>query len=317
MDNTTIFSGPGKIYYNTHGLFPNGEQGQIAMRVESDTDEVGAALQGRVDETQANALVKITTDPFDNWGLLSTLFPAGVTTPAIGSRFCAGSAATVIWAADGRKFTIENSFVSKHPDLHLGVGRPLFRGLEITGCVNQNTELGGASCLYAVATGASDPGGAFTLADFVRGAWTGAWGTVAGFGGDGSSTLQAEDEWVVSVAAKYKPLAVQKLTRAFELSSVAVMAKVRPVGPTQANIDAALNLQASSGGRILGSRLGASGADLVLTGPGGKTVTVKNAALKTVGYDFGGHKLANGEIAFVTGMTFTAGVIQPLISFSA
>jgi hypothetical protein len=318
MNAATIFSGPGKIYYNSVALFANGEQGEIRMAVAAETDEVASALAGHVDETQANVLVRITTDPVDNWGSLGTLFPAGVTTPAIGTRFGASNTAAKIWTADQRLFTIENAFVSRHPALHLGVGQPLYRGLEITGLIANNTELGSAGSLYAIATGAADPGGQFTLSDFIRGAWTGAWGSGAGptgFGGDGGAAMQAEDEWVVQVAAKYKPLAVQKLVRAYELSSVAVMCKVRPVGPTQANIDAALLLQQSRG---LGARLGASGqGSLILTGPSGKTVTIYNAALKTVGYDFGGNKLANDEVAFVTGATFSGGAIQPLIAFSA
>lgn len=315
MNNSLIYSGPGKLFSGSSSIFANGEQGEVKMAVEQETDPVASALVGRIDETVGNNLIKITTDPFDNWGALALLYPSTIKTPSIGTRFASANTAWKIWTADGRLFTIPNAFVSKHPEIHLGVGTPLFRGLEVTGVVKNATEMGDTGSFYVLASAQADPGGAFTLSDFIRGPWTGAWGTVAGFGGDAGAALQAEDEWVISFDVKYKPLAVQKLVRSFELSSVAVMVKLRPVGPTQQNIDDALGIQNS--GRLLGSRVGASGSTLILTGPGSKTITIYNANLVRSGYDFGGAKLGNGEIAFVTGSTFSAGAYQPLIAFSA
>ena len=149
----------------------------------------------------------------------------------------------------------------------------------------------------------SDPGGTFVMSDFVRGAWTGAWGAVTGF-----TAIEAEDEWTIEVNAKYSPLKVQGLTRAMKLDSVQFMAKVRPYGPTHTQILGIV------GGHTAGQRLGS--ADLVLTGPSSKTITLKNVGLRGAGFEFGGTRLGTGEIGFVTGATFTAGAPDPLLIFS-
>ncbi len=113
--------------------------------------------------------------------------------------------------------------------------------------------------LYTITeSAAGDPGGQMTMADFVLwGEWTGAYGAVAGFGGDGGSAIEAEDDWTISTQVKLSPLPVQKLTRAFKLDSVEFMAKVRPYGPTHTNIDAAIGL---NNGRLLGSRFASGSA---------------------------------------------------------
>ncbi len=93
------------------------------------------------------------------------------------------------------------------------------------------------------------------------------------------------------------------------------MAKVRPYGPTHTQIDAAIGVNA---GRTLGSQLAnaTTAADLVLSGPNSKTITLKNADVVGAGFEFGGTKLGTGEIGFVTTMQFTAGAPQPLLVFS-
>jgi hypothetical protein len=160
---------------------------------------------------------------------------------------------------------------------------------------------------------ASDPGGVFTLADFVRGKWTAAWGTLAGFGGDGGSALEAEDGWQLVPDIKYSPRTVQKVTRHMVLDSVSFMLKGRPVGPTQTQIAAAVL------GHTAGSRFGAgtNAADVVLTGPSSKTITLKQAEIRGAGFEFGGTKLGNGEVGFVISQTFTSGAANPMLVFSA
>jgi hypothetical protein len=90
--------------------------------------------------------------------------------------------------------------------------------------------------------------------------------------------------------------------------SAAFMVRVRPVGPTHTQIVG----QAKA--HTLGVKLGSY--DLVLTGPGGKLITLKNAGVRGAGFEFGGSTLGTGEVGFVNSMTFTAGVPQPLIIFA-
>ncbi|MDB6108329.1 MAG: hypothetical protein JWR69_79 [Pedosphaera sp.] len=312
----SIYAGPGKIFTATKALWPEGENGMLKYDVEQERNDVSSSNHGRITATGGDVTTKVSLTPFDNWGALSVLYPTIIKTPAIGSRaHGAADVPATIWTPDGRKYLLPRVAVTKHPELHLGVGKALYGPCEFTGLIATAKNVGDVAAFHTITeSAAADPGGVMTMADFIREAWTGVWGTVAGFGGDGGSAIQAEEEWVISVNAKYSALKVQKLTRSMKLDSVEIMAKLRPVGPTHTQIDAALAIQA---GRLLGQRFSTAATDLVLTSASAKTITLKNADIVGAGFEFGGTKLGTGEIGFVTGITFTAGVVQPLIVFSA
>lgn len=322
----SYYTGPGKVYFNSVGLQANGVAGAIAAVINEKTSEAANAMFGRVGETLDDVTGEITLTPFDNWGLLRTLFPAylgvtcGVSAGAlvIGTRpHGAANAATKIWTPDGRLYNFVRTAITQHPNLKLGSGEPLFGPIKITALGDVTKNPGDASFLLAsnaiTESAGADPGGAFTMDDFIRGKWTGAWGTLAGFGGDAGSALEAEDGWELVTDVKYSARTVGRVTRHMVLDSVAFMVKARIVGPTQTQIAGAL-LAHTSGERLAA---GTNGADLVLTGPGSKTITLKECEIRGAGFEFGGSKLGNGEIGFVTRMTFTAGAADPLLVFSA
>lgn len=319
MAEKTIYSGPGKVYFNSIGLFPEGINGPIKLALNETTVPIGASMFGRVSEQVSDQTVDLTFVPFDNWGSLRTLFPAylGVTVGAsagalvIGTRpHTAANVATKVWTPDGRLYNIVRSALVGHPTLHLGIGKALFSEARILGVGDGVTPVAMGASGFLIAgnaiteSGGADPGGNFTMSDFIRGAWTGVWGAVTGF-----DAVEAEDEWTIECSVSYSPLTVQGRTRGMKLDSVSFMARVRPFGPTQTQILA--NLGAHTHGQRLGS------ADLVLTGPSSKTITLKNAEIKGAGFEFGGTQLGNGEIGFVNEMTFNTGAAQPLLVFSA
>lgn len=322
-----LYTGPGKVYFGAKALWPQGEAGQITANVNQQADKVAAAMHGRVSATQGDGTATISLTPFDNWGALPVLFPAflgvkvGATAAAlsIGTRAHdvagGGDTPAKIWTNDGRLYTFPAAAITKHPDLHLGVDKPLYGPIELTAIGAAAKLMGDAGFLYALASAQADPGGQMTLADFVRGRWTGVYEVLAGFGGDGGAVMEAEEEWTITSDVKYQAVSVQKQTRAMWLTSVEFMVKCRPYGPTQAQIDAAIAL---NNGRVLGSRFASGSAvDLVLTGPGAKTITLKNADAVGAGFEFGGSKLGNGEVGFINSMTFAGGVPASLIEFSA
>ena len=327
---TYFYSGPGKVTINGVGLQAQGENGQIVATINEPTTPVAMAMSGRIGETFDDQNAKIVTTPFDNWGLLPTLYPTflGITTLggtnaaalAIGTRpHGATNVHAKIFTADLRLYDFVRCAITKHPDLKLGVGEPLFGSCEITALGDLSLNPGGANFLMTAnaitESGATDPGGVFTTADFIRSAWTGVWGTAAGFGGDGGALLQAEDFWTISVNAKYSPLKVQRVTRHMKLDSVEIMAKARLVGPSHSNVMAALGTH--SMGSLFGS--GVNAAALALTNTAsGKTITIPQCEIHGAGFEFGGTKLGTGEIGFVNKMTFNgSGVSQPLMIFSA
>ena len=326
--SATIYAGPGKLYLNAVAIQAEGTNGQITAKTVQTADPVGNALFGRVGYLQGDTIETIDLTPFDNWGILKTLFPAflgvtcGLQTGAmvIGTRphnpAGAADAAAKIWTPDGRLYTFPHAAITKHPDIHLGANKPMFGPMQLTNIQATGIAMGTAGAFHTVTeTGATDPGGAFVTSDIERGAWYGAWGTVAGFGGDGGAALEAEDGFTITSSIKYSPLKVQGLTRAYKLDEVYFMVKCRPYGPTHTEITTMTGINS---GRVLGNYLpSTNAASLVLTGPNGKTVTMPNADLVGAGFDFGGTKLGSDEIGFISGMTFTTGAAQPLLQFSA
>ena len=323
-----IYAGPGKFYFNSVSFQANGTNGQIVAKTVQDADPAAVSMFGRIGYLQGNVVETIDLTPFENWGLLKTIFPAflgvscGTQTGAqiIGTQPHNPAGASdmpgVIYTPDGRLYTFPRCAITKHPNINLGANKPLFGSMQFTNILASAKTLGASGAFHSVTeTAGADPGGAFITSDFDRGAWYGAWGTVAGFGGDGGSPLEAEDGFTITTVVKYSPLPVQKLVRAYKLDEVYFMCKGRLYGPTHTQVTAATGISA---GRTLGEFIPTTNAaDLILTGPNSKTVTLKNADVVGAGFDFGGTKLGTDEVGFVSGMTFTTGAPQPLLVFSA
>jgi hypothetical protein len=328
----TFYTGPAKTYLgvNSVALQASGAQGQAKVTINTKTADAGAAIFGKIAEVVTDVTADIDVTPFGSWHLLPTLFPSylGVTTASgtgnaagalvIGTRpHGAANQPCKLYTPDGRLYNFVRAAITGHPTLTLSAKANLFGATKIT-ALGDSTLLAGASSFLLTASaitesGATDPGDAFGLTDFVQGRWSAAWGTLAGFGGDGGAAMEAEDGFQIVPDIKYHPVDVQGLTRHYVLDSVSFMVKFRPVGPTQSQIAAALLAY------TLGLRLGASAnaATLLLTGPNSKTISLINSDIKGAGFEFGGTKLGNGEIGFVPGMTFTIGAPQPILVFSA
>jgi hypothetical protein len=314
----TIYAGPAKVYRDATGYFPEGENGQVDFSVDQEKLPVSTALHGQVKVQQGDCTGKISFTPADNWGLLPKLYPpylgasvgatAGVL--AIGTKLVSGAAlkSTTVWVpGDTRSYTAVNTGIVKPSDLHLGVGKALYGPMDIAAVGDPAKQIGAAGFLYSVVeNGAADPGGQFTLTDFIRERWTLSFGVVADY-----AAMETEDEWTVSCEVKTQAYKVQKLTRLIKLTSVAWMIKGKIVGPTHTQLDTLIGV---NGGRVLGSSFGS--ADAVLTSTSGKIITLKNADAVGVGYLFGGSRLGTGETGFVNAMSLTAGVSDPLITFS-
>src|ERR1035437_1934055 len=327
-----FYTGPAKVFLggNSVSLQATGANGQVKFTITEKKSDAGTAMFGKIAETLDDLTGEIDVTPFDSWSLLPSLFPPylGVTT-ASGTGFAAGvlaigtrphgasNVASKVFTPDGRLYIPVRTAVTGHPSLKLNNGEGLYGGVKIT-CLGDPTLAPGASGFLLTGnaiteSAGADPGGAFSLADFVRGRWTGAWGTLAGFGGDGGAALEGEDGWEIVPAIKYSVRTVQKVTRHMVLDSVSFMAKAWLVGPTHTQIAGALLAHTA------GSRFGAgtNAASLVLTGPNSKTITLPFSEIKGAGFEFGGTKLGTGEIGFVTSMAFTTGAPQPQLIFSA
>lgn len=316
----TIYAGPGKVYINSVALQPEGVNGPVKIELVEERKQIAAALFGQIGNNLVDQYVNLTVSPFDNWGLIGTLFPPriGVTSAAgtanlqIGSRAHATAVAAgthcKVWKPDGVLYDIVLAAVWGHPSLKLGTGQPLFGEAKIMGVGDPSKSMGASGYLIdsnaITESAAADPGGQMTMSDFIRGKWTASWGSVTGFTG-----MEAEEFWTIETDAQYSQLKVQGRTIGTKVDSISFMAKGRPYGPTHTQIMGIV------GGHTHGQRLGQY--DLVFTGPSSKTITLHKSELVGAGFEFGGTTLGTGEIGFVTEMNFTAGVSGPLMTFSS
>jgi hypothetical protein len=312
--------------------------------MDEETSEVATAMFGKQGEQLVDQTATLSFRPFDNWAQLPCLFPPwfGVSVAAsiggssyaghtgkvqVGGRVFGNASGTMIpmevWTPDGRIYQLIRSALIRPPDLHLGVAKGLFGEARFMGIGDDSKSIGTLPFIYSDGAGGSgikESGGAdpsassMTMADYTRGAWTGVWGAVAGFGGAAGSLggaanpIQSEDEWTVTSDIKMSALKVQGRTYHYKIDSCYFMAKCKPYGPSHTDLIAAI------GAHIQAQRLGS--ADLTLTGPNSRSIVLKNAEIKGAGFKFGGTTLGTNDVGFVTQMTFSSGITQPLITFA-
>ena len=354
---TALYSGPCDVTFNGVGIQSEAENGSATVNLVDKTADIGVAQFGKIGEQEVAQEGEISTKPFDNWGSLTVLFPTylGVTTGAskaspptggtagalrIGTRphnpLSAGVPASdvpvKVWTPDGRLYLGGRAAIITHPTLHLGVGKALFGDIKISVLPPSPSGstvalLSPVGTIYTVSeSGVSDPAPAFIMTDFTREAWTGVWGTVAGFGGAAGSLqgstpvpVEAADEWTIETSVKYSAITIQGGNVAYKLDSVSFMAKCKPYGPSHTDITAAIQNATHAQGKRL------QGADLYLTsGLSGHVIALPNVQIKSGGFTFGGTGLGTGEIGFVSQMGFntntvpsgTQGQPDPLLIFS-
>ena len=265
------------------------------------TDVISTSLYGDVDEIYKDMIVKAGGRPlFYDTAALSTIFPylSGV----IGTTYPGGSDKACAWnSSNGDVVVLTSALIGKMPDLELGVDGPVLGRMEIWGVIGNGDGAGTANSYYTLQTGQAYANPAVPGTAYLgRQEFTAAWGNASGF-----AAFQAQEKWTLSHELKLEPVTVQSRTRAFKLAGYRVMAKCKPLGPTMAQIDAALYAQGT--GAAGGYRLSTNAANLVITGSGSMNVTLGNAALKTAGYVFGGKPLRLGELGWVSTLNINAG----------
>jgi hypothetical protein len=265
--------------------------GDSKIEIVPTTQIVRSALYGKIDETVSDLAVKCTGTPL-TWSSLSVLFP--YLTPTVGQRLYGNADLPLVWASNnGDVFTVANAAVTRMPDLTLGVEKDIMGPVEFTGLIINGGDPESANSYYTIATGQAFSAPSLDVTKVTRQHYTASWGSVAGF-----TNFQAQDVWTIRHELELNPVKIQGRTVDMTVSGYRAMARCRPAEPTMANIDAALAMQGT--GASQGRRLSATAADLVITGQNSVSITLKNAALKSAGFVFGGRPLRNGELGWVS-----------------
>jgi hypothetical protein len=304
----TLTRGPGYLTYNSAttpatgaGVLTFSDDAKIEYGVSNDM--LTTALQGDIDETTKDLIVKLTGTPLQypvsQSGLFSWLFPFCNGVPSVGSSpFGTSDTPVVFLANNGDQVGIYNAGVVKMPDLVLDIGKPILGAPET------------ANSYFIKSTGNSyTPPVLLQSGDSLgRQRYYGNW--AAGNTATGNSTFsnfQGQTGFTISHELKLEAVPSQGRTVDYTLLSYRAMAKCVPIpGPNGTpslvtffkDIDTCMLLQGT--GAKAGSRLsGGVCGDLIITGQNTFTGTIKNAVLRTAGFVFGGKPLRTGEIGFV------------------
>jgi hypothetical protein len=268
-----------------------------------ETFDVNVDNYGKVDDRVKDRKVTISGTPAGEWESLSMLFPwLGA---VIGSRAHGDTdRALVIHAIDGTRYTYHNATLTKMPTLKFAATETLLGEVEWTARVKDNTEPTAANALFTRDT-STFTDTSFVTANVRTQPYTLHWGSSPW---DAFATVDGVE---VSFDTSWQDLMVDGYGVLDQiLSDVQVSAKFKPLGITQADIDAKLLLQGAAGA-AQGSSLNARGTDLVITGSS-VHVILRGAAAKSMGQEFGMGKLRNGEMEVVATRTFASGVAVPL-----
>lgn len=222
------------------------------------------------------------------WNDFNNLIPGA-------SIFGSADVPTVVTGSDGAIHTLAATAVTGIPSLRLHPEKGAIGPATITGIIGSAKDWSDASSFYDVTTGGTFTDTTWVPSDVLRQQYSAAYsGTVA----TGLSDFQMQDGWTIDFRLKTAPTVVQGITRDMKFTGLEVMARGIPVGPTTAQIQAALYAQSGHARKTGGSHYSTAG-DLVITGANSTAhVTIPKASIYTGGFAFSGEKLRNGEVAF-------------------
>ncbi|HEX4122889.1 MAG TPA: hypothetical protein VH619_19915 [Verrucomicrobiae bacterium] len=295
---TTLTGGPAYAVFNSKNIQFVGDSSVEAPMTWEDID---TALYGKIDKIARDLVVKAKGRPrFYDTAALSTLFPylSGVN----GALYPGSTDVPCTWNSNnGDTITITSAIVGKMPELELGVNGPVLGEMEIWGVIGNGMDPSTSASYFSKSTGNSFTNPAVPgTAVIGNQEFTASWGSIAGF-----TSFQAQDKWTVSHELDLQPVEIQGRTRAFRFVSYRALAKCKPLGPTMAQIDAALYAQGS--GAAGGYRLSTNAANLVISGSNSMIITLGNAGMVTEGFVFGGKALRQGEVGWVSSLSIGSG----------
>lgn len=297
-NRTTIIRGPGAVKYGNVTLY---DADGISAEVNTNTSEVPSSISGPLDtiKTDQTAVISFTPCGQITNDILAILYPHQ--TPNIGSSIC-GNADKIllVHSLAGRKVEFLNAILTGAPQLRLSPVATAFGQAQFTALTALGKAPGEANSFYKVTDAAynlnyPDPTGLTGVT------YTATYGAL--------SIPDTESGWTVDVEIDAQPASTDSVgTLDYTLGGVTVRAKCTPIGLTETQILAALPTGAARGASLRGS------SDLVITGVGGLTVTLKNATLVTGPLAWGNTTLRVGEIGFVAHRSFASNVAGALYS---
>lgn len=270
-------------------------------------DKVLTSQFGAVDVVKTDNVIELELLLWGAWENLGDIFPSYLMNPIPGTDvFGSSDLPLTIQARNSDLITVVNAAVTGMAGLYLGVDSDLFAAaVKFTGLIGNGLEPEAASSYTTIGTNAySAATEAFAKTNFKRTRFGFAWGTLAGFGGDGGAAMRPQKGAKISWGVETAPVPMDGYgTVNMSVKNMIAQCTMIPVGPTMAQVKAQSNEESAMG--TLGSSIS---ADLVGTGNGGApVVTLKSAYMKSTETDFDPVELRVNEITWESTKGFSTG----------
>ncbi len=303
MSAPQIIAGPAVIQFNGNSYYTEND---IALNDNPETFKVVSSIAGTIDERLIANAIEINFKPVGALDVVAKYLPYAVT--QIGSLLInqASPKAVTIWGADGIKTVWANGFISKLPAFTLAATKTAIEPMAIM-CFGDPTKTLVDAAAWNTITSAALADTTFDETKIVTPQYLATWGAITGF-----VAVESEDGFTFEVAMG---LAMKKVANWGNvnamLTDLTVSARFKPVGPTEANLWAARNLQ-GSGAVKPGMSLSTSNDLVISASP--YTFTMPKAGIMRNTTQYGLTPLRHGELAFVNRKTWTGGSINALFT---
>ena len=295
INRTNILRGPGTVIFNT------GNDAQtifdatgITADVESSSQEIPSSVSGAIDTIKTDQVGTIRLTPCGQLSddLLALLYPYG--TPSIGARvFPDADVPLTVHSVAGTKVTFVNAALTTMPPLQLSPVKTAFGEAVFTALLGLGKKPSDANSFFTTASAAYASGGPDPTG-IVGVQYSATFGSL--------NILDTLDGWTVTPELELEPVTTDLLgTVDYTIKGVKCTATCTPLGLTEAQLLGALPIAKDRGTSLKGA------ADLVITGAGGLTVTLKNATMLRGPLQWGNTTLRAGEVQFTAHRAFTDG----------
>lgn len=291
IDRTTIISGPALVTYGGQSFWSKGD---VILKPVIKRFPIPTAHFGKVDERPSDKRIEVTFEPSGRFTaeLAAVLWPYASTVPGA-SVFGASDSPLVVHGRDGLKITVHNAALTQMPNIRMGVSVTTVGSLKFTGLLANNTDPTNAAAYYTSAS-ASYPGdNGFLVSEiFTRGVQA-TWGSAAPW-----DVFSAEAGVEIAFNLQLAEQMVDGLgTVDMTFQELDVSAKLIPVGPTAAQVLAAMNTSGA-----LGASMG-GGDNLLLyalgTPAGAPRVEISSAALVDADIGYGNQRKRIGSCEWI------------------
>lgn len=302
-------AGAPKITYNGAVLWTRGD---VVVPLKHTLKEQVSAMYGRVTKTREGRMIEINIPLYGFWSNLSVIFPSYFLTGLPSQRiFGTSDTPMTIIGRNGDQIVLKNCQITKVSNLKLAANQQIFGAdVTITALIANNTAPTTANAFYTITTGATYAEGDFPQSAFKSLTWTGAWGTRTGF-----TSILTQDGFTVDWEIKMTPDLVDGIgpvdmfTELFWAKATAI-----PVGPTLAQLDAAVDFQGANA--AVGADISADSDNLVLT-DGTSVLTLLACAMSETGLVYGpAKKRVKATVWESTRLGFTSGAAPAIATVS-